>query len=213
MTLITIRRRTPRRPTAAHSSNRPMWAAALMTVLAGASAVGAQLVWLRVGGGLPPAVALGALLVPGPLAIVPIVSLGAPIALFLALRFARVTDARFWVPVWTLGAPWLLDRASPTPTGEAPRVAGNPPARAALLDRVDAVATSRPDHLAHERWQTDQSPSRPTVAPRRPRHPPCTPGSTRRPGAGRRRIRGSFRTTVLNRELFVTGQNRHSGGV
>jgi hypothetical protein len=80
MTLITIRRRTPRRPTAAHSSNRPMWAAALMTVLAGASAVGAQLVWLRAGGGLPPAVALGALFVPGPLAIVPLVSLGAPIA-------------------------------------------------------------------------------------------------------------------------------------
>jgi hypothetical protein len=108
MTLITIRRRTPRRPTAAHSSNRPMWAAALMTVLAGASAVGAQLVWLRVGGGLPPAVALGALLVPGPLAIVPIVSLAAPIVLFLALRFARMTDPRHWVPAWTLGAPWLL---------------------------------------------------------------------------------------------------------
>ena len=29
-------------------------------------------------------------------------------ALFLALRFARVSDPRLWIPAWALGAPWLL---------------------------------------------------------------------------------------------------------
>jgi Type IV secretory system Conjugative DNA transfer len=108
MTLITIRRRTPRRLAAATAANRTVWPAVLVVVLAGASAAGARFVWLRAGGGLPPLVALGALLVPGPLAIVPIVSLAAPLMLILALRFARVSDPRLWVPAWTLGAPWLL---------------------------------------------------------------------------------------------------------
>ena len=110
MTLITIRRRTPRRPSAAaYARNRTIWPAALLAVLAGASAVGAQLVWLRAGGGLPPArCARRAARHRVRWRSCRSSASAAPIALFLALRFARVTDPRLWVPAWTLGAPWLL---------------------------------------------------------------------------------------------------------
>jgi len=108
MALITIRRRVRRQPVGAPASHPTVWPFLLFAVPAVASAVAARLVWLRLGGGLPPAVALGALFAPGPLAMGPIVSLAAPMALFLALRFARVTDPRVSVAFWTLGAPWLL---------------------------------------------------------------------------------------------------------
>src|SRR5438128_4133839 len=106
MTLITIRRRTP---LAAPALSRPVPIGHVALVLVALlSAGGARFVWQRAGGGLTPLVALGDLLQPGPLPVVSLASLAAPIALFLALRFARLADHRVWVACWALGAPWLL---------------------------------------------------------------------------------------------------------
>lgn len=110
MSLITIRRRPPAPPTpAVGAAPKSLPLAGIAAVLVAVSnAAAARFVWQRVGGGLPPTIALGELLQPGPLAIVPLVSLAAPILLFVALRFARLADHRVWLASWALGAPWLL---------------------------------------------------------------------------------------------------------
>jgi type IV secretion system protein VirD4 len=110
MTLITVAHRAPRpvRPPSEKGYTASLSALVALATLAVLSAGAARMVWLRVGSGLDPIRALGSLMMPGLPPILAIVSLAAPVILFVGLRLAPVTARGLWLFAWATGAPWLL---------------------------------------------------------------------------------------------------------
>ncbi len=154
MALITLQwRRSPRTSAAGRPDLGRATRPAAFVALSVASALAAQLVWLRLGGGVSPGVALGALLSPGPLAPVPLVSLAAPVGLFLALRLARIADRRMWVSIWAIGAPWLLLSLTWALPRQVLALAWLLPLPWVWLGWWP-LASQRPPPLHHARWAT-----------------------------------------------------------
>jgi type IV secretion system protein VirD4 len=108
MTLITLRRRPPAPPPALSDTRGGGASPHVLLLLAIASAVASRLVWQRAGGGLPPASAFLAVMLPGPVPMVALASLAAPVGLLLLLRFARTLDRQVWLLSWAVAAPWLV---------------------------------------------------------------------------------------------------------